>query len=188
MTMKKILLSILIITILPTQTLAADNPMFGIGHDNSVSVFIGQSTGPDTMFKMIAPHLWDFYSQTFFMANYSQPITIFRLPARQSIAFVHNISYENSHGLSFTAAGLSWDVALLNWNGWYLGIGLGPYFKDTKDRWVESRLVFGEKFFIGKNINDRWRAELMTLHMSNGNFTPINRGFNWAGLSVSYSF
>ena len=49
-------------------------------------------------------------------------------------------------------------------------------------------LVFGEKVFIGKNINENWHVELFTLHFSNGNFTPANEGFNFAGLSIGYKF
>ena len=86
------------------------------------------------------------------------------------------------------AVGISWDVAVINWNGFYLGVGIGPYMRDSRDRYVESRLVFGEKFFIGKNLTDRWRAEFFTLHFSNADFTEINRGFNYTGLAINYSF
>ena len=60
--------------------------------------------------------------------------------------------------------------------------------RDSGDKYVESRLVFGEKVFIGKNIGDRWRAELFTLHFSNGDFTELNSGFNYLGLGVHYNF
>jgi hypothetical protein len=167
---------------------AAGNPMFGASHDNSVSIYIAQGTGAGTLFKLVQPGLWNFEPMTLFMAQYSQPITIFRLPARQNLHFVQNVGYKSDKGLSFVAAGISLDAALINWRGFYAGIGLGPYMRDVHDRRVSSRLVFGEKFFIGKNLGDQWRAELFTLHFSNGNFTPINYGYNYAGLAVSRSF
>ena len=70
----------------------------------------------------------------------------------------------------------------------YIGAGIGPYMRDSHDRYVESRLVFGERVFIGKNIGNDWHIEFFTQHFSNGDFTEINRGFNFTGLSVSYSF
>ncbi|MDR0726446.1 MAG: acyloxyacyl hydrolase [Rickettsiales bacterium] len=170
------------------SAIAANSPFFGKGHENSIAIYAAQGTGGGTMFKLIQPVLWDFEPMTALMVQYSQPLKIFRLPARQSLHFVQNLSYESDRGLSFFAAGISWDVALLNWNGFYFGTGLGPYMRDSRDRRVESRLVFGEKVFIGKNINDRWRAEIFTLHFSNGNFTSVNDGFNYAGLAISCSF
>lgn len=186
--MKKLLFILAFILVLPTAVMAADNPMFGPGHENSIAIYTAQGAGDGTLFKLIQPGLWDFEPMTVVMAQYSQPITVFRLPGRQSLHFVGNHGYASDHDLSFVAVGLSWDVSLFDWNGFYIGLGLGPYMRDSKDHRVDSRLVFGEKFFIGKNINDRWRAEIFTLHFSNGNFTEVNDGFNYAGLAVSYSF
>lgn len=174
--------------ILPLYASAAQNPMFGPGDENSIMIYAGQSTGSGTLFKLIQPSLWEFGPQTLFMAQYSQPMTIFRLPARQNLAAVTSIAYESNHGLSFSAVGISWDVSLFDYRGFYIGAGLGPYMRDSRDRWVDSRLVFGEKFFIGKNIGDDWRIEFFTLHFSNGDFTDVNKGFNYTGLAVSYSF
>ena len=53
---------------------------------------------------------------------------------------------------------------------------------------VRADKRFGEKVFVGKNIGDRWRAELFTLHFSNGDFTELNSGFNYLGLGVHYNF
>jgi hypothetical protein len=184
--MKKIIAAFLMI--FPLSAVADGNPMFGAGHDNSVTVHVAQGTGPGTLFKLVQPGLWKFEPMTLFMAQYSQPITIFRLPARQNLHLAQNAGYRADRGLSFVAAGISWDAALINWRGFYAGIGLGPYMRDSHDRRVSSRLVFGEKVFIGKNLGDRWRAELFTLHFSNGNFTSTNHGYNYSGLAVGYSF
>ena len=90
--------------------------------------------------------------------------------------------------MHFLGIGISVDSALLQYDGWYMGIGIGPFMRDNMDRWVESRLVFAEKVFIGKNLNDNWNVELFTIHFSNGNFTPVNEGFNFAGLGFGYKF
>jgi len=185
--MKHILTSLIIITA-GAPAMAADNPMFGAAHQNAIAIHAAQGTGSGSLFKLADPLLWKIEPMTMLMVQYSQPMTIFRLPARQNLNIVQNIGYESDRGLSFVGVGISWDVALLNWRGWYLGGGLGPYMRDSHDRYVESRLVFGEKFFVGYQFDDAWRAEFFTLHFSNGDFTEINRGFNFTGINISFSF
>lgn len=166
----------------------AANPMFAKDMQNSIALYVGQGTGAGTLFKLVDPVLWEFEAMTVFMLQYSQPIEFFRLPSRLNFNIVQNFGYEGTKGLSFGGIGVSLDVSLFDWKGFYFGLGVGPYMRDSKDRYVESRLVFGEKVFIGKNILERWRLELFTLHFSNGDFTPVNKGFNYTGLSASYSF
>ena len=122
------------------------------------------------------------------MSQYAQPMTIFRMPARMNFNIIQNTAYNSAHGLSFFGGGISWDVAPISWHGIYVGIGVGPYYRNNYDRWVSSRLVFGEKFFIGTRIAEHTRIEFVTLHFSNGDFTETNFGFNFAGLSIGYSF
>lgn len=174
--------------LLYAQAAFANNPMFANNTQNSITLYTGQGTGSGSLFKLVDPFMWDFEPMTMLMLQYSQPSELFRLPSRINLSFVQNFGYHHDHGLSFMAIGISWDVAIINWKGFYLGGGIGPYMRDSRDRYVESRLVFGEKFFIGKNITDRWRAEFFTLHFSNGDFTEINRGFNYTGLAINYSF
>lgn len=182
------ILPVALVAFLITPTFAAPNPMFGDGDQNSFTLNIAQSTGHHNIRKLIWPFDWDIYSQTLIMATYAQPIEIFRLPSRMNLSIVQNIAYEDSKGLSFIGAGVSWDIALLQYRGFYFGVGIGPYYRDNHDRWVSSRLFFGEKVFIGKNITDHWRGELFTIHFSNGDFTETNSGFNFVGLGVNYSF
>ncbi|HNY25672.1 MAG TPA: acyloxyacyl hydrolase [Alphaproteobacteria bacterium] len=186
--MNRLIFSLFFI-IIPLVALADDvNPMFGKDNKNSINLYISQGTGSGTLFKLIAPNFWEFNSMNNFMLQYSQPSTIFRLPGRQSLHWVQNVAYRSDTGLSFGALGISWDASFFNWDGYYLGGGLGPYMRDSRDRWVESRLVFGLKFFIGKRLSDHWNAEFYTLHFSNGNFTQKNEGFNFAGFSIGYDF
>ena len=183
--MKKIFVSLT--AILATCTVSA-NPMFGNGHENSIAIFAGPGTGAGSLLKLVDPIEWEFSPMTTIGVTYSQPMSIFKIPARMNATVIQNIAYHSAKGLSFFGMGLSWDIAFLDCNGWYVGAGLGPYYRDNHDRWVSSRLVFGEKFFIGKNITDDLRVEFFTLHFSNGDLTETNRGFNFTGLAVGYSF
>ena len=183
--MKKV--SIFLIGIM-TITAAGANPMFCDGCRRSVSLSVAQGTGRGSLLKLIDPFDWAGASMTNIMAQYSVPMTIFDLDARMNASVMQNTAYASEHGLSFFGVGISWDVASEIYDGWYVGFGIGPYYRNNYDRWVSSRLVFGEKFFIGKNIGENLRAEIFTLHFSNGDFTPVNRGINFAGVSVSYGF
>ena len=167
---------------------AGENLMFGENDKNSISLNVAQSTGSHNIRKLIWPLDWDIYPQTLIMASYAQPMGIFRLPGRVSFNIVQNIAYESSKGLSFIGIGASWDASLIQYRGFYFGIGIGPYYRDNHDRWVSSRLFFGEKVFIGKKFSEHWRGEVFTLHFSNGDLTEVNHGFNFVGISANYSF
>ena len=184
--MKRIL-NALCLGFIISPALADTNVFFG-DKINSFSLYATQSTDSGSLLKLIQPGIWDFAPQNFVMLQYSQPIKFFRLDSRLNLDVGQNFAYGSSRGLSFMGIGISVDSALLQYNGWYFGIGIGPFMRDNMDRWVESRLVFGEKVFIGKNLNENWNFELYTIHFSNGNFTPANEGFNFAGIGVGYKF
>lgn len=171
-----------------TPVFAAHNPMFGDLDGNSITLNIAQSTGSHNIRKLVWFPDWEISPQTLVMVSYAQPMQILRMPSRMNISVVQNIAYESSKGLSFIGVGASWDIALLQYRGFYMGIGIGPYYRDNRDRWVSSRLMFGEKVFLGKNISDNWRAELFTIHFSNGDLTETNSGFNFVGIGINYSF
>ena len=183
--MKK-LITILLLT-LPVGVWAESNVFFG-EHDNLITIYATQSTGSGSLLKLVQPGIWDLLPQTFVMFQYSQPMKFFRLDSRLNLNIGQNFAYNSSKGLSFLGIGISIDSALLQYHGWYMGIGIGPFMRDEMDRWVESRLVFKEKFFIGKSFANNWNIEIATIHFSNGNFTPANQGFNFAGVSVGYKF
>ena len=164
------------------------NVMFGPDAKNSFSLYVSNGTDCGSLFKIVNPFDWRYSPMNLIMIGYSQPMELLRLPGRVNVNAMQNIAYGSAHGLSFMGIGISWDIAFLNWHGFYVGAGLGPYMRDNRDRWVSSRLFFGEKFFIGKNINDDWRIEFMTTHFSNGDLTETNFGFNFVGFSVNYSF
>lgn len=176
------------IILLPINAHSLQNPMFAYGTQNSIMISVGQSTGQGNLGKLVAPWEWDMTPATITMIQYSQPITILRLPARINISGGQNFAYHSMDGASFGAIGVSWDILLAARAGFYFGIGIGPYMRDSGDKYVKSRLVFGEKVFIGKNITNKIRAEFFTLHFSNGDFTNPNHGFNFTGLGINYSF
>lgn len=176
-----------ILATLSTGAFAESNVFFG-EKMNSITLYAQQSVGSGTLLKLVQPGIWDFCPQTFIMAQYSQPIQFFRLDSRLNLNVGSNFAYKSSDGLGFLGIGISVDSALLQYKGWYIGIGIGPFMRDSRDRWVESRLVFQEKFFIGKSFANNWNIEFATIHFSNGNFTPVNEGFNFAGISVGYKF
>lgn len=184
--MKKYVAIFTVLSLL-APTVANGNVMFG-DKINSITLYGAQSTGSGTLLKLVQPGLWDIGPQTFVMIQYAQPIKFFRLDSRLNLNIGQNFGYNSNSGLSFSGIGISVDTALLQYNGWYTGIGIGPFMRGTMDYWVESRLVFGEKFFIGKSVNERWNFEIFTIHFSNGNFTETNEGFNFAGFSIGYKF
>ena len=183
----KRLISVIAIAAFCLPAVADSNVLFG-EHDNSITLYAAQSTGSGSLLKLIQPGLWDFAPQTFVMFQYSQPIKFFRLDSRLNLNVGNNFAYKSSDGLNFFGVGISIDTALLQYHGWYMGIGIGPFMRDRMDRWVESRLVFKEKFFIGKSLDDNWNIEIATIHFSNGNFTTANEGFNFFGMSIGYKF
>ena len=184
--MKKII-SILSLCACLSPAFAESNIFFG-DKINSITVYGAQSTGSGSLLKLIQPGVWDVSPQTFLMGMYSQPIQFFRLDSRLNLNVGQNFAYNSSRGLSFFGIGISIDTALLQYDDWYMGIGIGPFMRDEMDYWVESRLVFEEKVFIGKNINENWNFEIFTMHFSNGNFTEKNEGFNFAGIGFGYKF
>ncbi len=116
--MKHILTSLIIITA-GAPAMAADNPMFGAAHQNAIAIHAAQGTGSGSLFKLADPLLWKIEPMTMLMVQYSQPMTIFRLPARQNLNIVQNIGYESDRGLSFVGVGISWDGAGGIWAaGW----------------------------------------------------------------------
>ncbi len=179
---------VICILLVPTISHAQHNPMFAIHTRNSIGIYAAQSTGHGDLGHLVAPWEWNFSPMTLVMFQYSQPITFLRLPSRINIHALQNFSYHGARGTSFGAIGISLDVLFAAWRGFYFGIGIGPYMRDSGDKYVDSRLVFGERVFIGKNITPRIRGEIFTLHFSNGDFTDPNHGFNFAGLGINVSF
>lgn len=171
-----------------TPSLAVGNPMFSPNTRNSIGLYLAQNTSHGDLGHLVFPWQWQISPTTLAMIQYSQPIEILRMPSRVNVHALQNIAYRSADGASFGAIGISWDVAFFSFCDWYIGAGLGPYIRDSGDKYVSSRLVFGERVFIGHRISEHMHAELFTLHFSNGDFTDQNRGFNFLGLGINVSF
>lgn len=162
--------------------------MFAPDTRNSIGIYASQGTSQGDLGHLVFPWDWHISPMTMAMFQYSQPITILRMPSRVNVHALQNFGYRGANGTSFGAIGISWDIAFFNYCDWYIGAGIGPYMRDSGDKYVTSRLVFGERVFIGKRIGNRVFTELFTMHFSNGDFTELNRGFNFLGLGINFSF
>ena len=110
--MKKFITVFLAIVTMPAFADNAYNPMFGNNNKNSIALYVSQGTGPGSLFKLVDPFLWEFEPMTNLMLQYSQPLSIFRLPSRMNLTFGQNLGYGHDRGLSFMAIGVSWDVSI----------------------------------------------------------------------------
>ncbi len=103
---------------------AAANPMFGPDRENAITIYAAQGTGGGSLIKLIDAVQWDISPMSLVMAQYSQPMRLFRLPARMNLNVVQNTAYHSNHGLSFFGVGISWDGGFeLAWvlSGWRRG-------------------------------------------------------------------
>lgn len=169
---------------------AASNPFFG-DNKNQIGITYGRSTGPGgsllsslTFTLGQENHAEDF---NYFMLQYSQPTTFFRLPARLNgtvgITF-GNVPDAPSQGI----AGISEDVAILHWRGFYYGYGLGGAIQGRVTKRENSQFVFSAKSFLGYRITDAWSVEIVGIHYSNAGLNSPNRGYNFIGLTGLFAF
>ncbi|EMZ39966.1 hypothetical protein C826_00792 [Helicobacter bilis WiWa] len=91
--------------------------------------------------------------------------------------------------------GVSQDIVLsIPRTNLYAGVGIGIYIRTLLDSRMNSAFTFGEKVFIGYNYTVANKGgggiscEIFVKHYSNGDLTPLNKGFNFFGASVGYSF
>ena len=114
--MKRCFTILSLLVALPAFAESGDvNPMFGADNENSIALYVGQGTGPGSLFKLVDPFLWEFEPMTNLMVQYSQPASIFRLPSRINLAFVQNFGYGHDRGLSFMAVGMCRDNLRFRW-------------------------------------------------------------------------
>jgi lipid A 3-O-deacylase len=170
---------------------ASENPIFGDAQ-NQISVKASIGTGGSSMYNLLGIR-WKMEPFSFFSVEYSQPITFFRLPARQNIEIGTTYGFDKRDGedwshYSWPIIGLSMDPVLLHTERCYAGVGVGPYIKWQVDSRQDSRFVFGTKVFMGCRVNNSFGVELFTKHFSNGNLTPINAAYNFVGLDVNVNF
>jgi hypothetical protein len=167
---------------------AANNPFFG-KHQNQIAFNLGQ--GFDTGW-IVAPPFRPVPYNTIHL-QYSQPTTLFSLPARQSVNASMNIGFGKKYhwdwrDFSIPIAFVSEDVALAWGDDWALGAGAGFGFQMQQNDRIGSKLVFQFKIFGRYNISENYGLELFMQHFSNGNTAPENNSYLFWGVGLSYNF
>ena len=150
-----------------TPVFAAHNPMFGDSDSNSITINIAQSTGSHNIRKLVWFPDWEISPQTLVMVSYAQPMQILRMPSRMNISVVQNIAYESSKKLSYIGVGASWDIALLQYRGFYFGVGIGPYylgFVTVEEYGAYSELVCSWPCLVPCGVDERSLCELIGKH------------------------
>ncbi|WP_216822081.1 acyloxyacyl hydrolase [Aliivibrio sp. EL58] len=166
--MKKLLLIFIIIY---SNNIRASN--------NQLMIYTGQSSRSSGLEELYTVKL-----------QYSQPNEFFRIPGRRNIEagfFAFGEHESNLDENNQFIAGLSQDLYLLNSPFLYAGAGLGGYIKSKSTERISSKVTFGQKVFIGVNVN-RVNIEAYFRHYSNGTLTNKNAGQNFVGLAVGYYY
>lgn len=167
---------------------AAINPFMGDA-ENQIAFYIGQ--GFDNGYIVPLPyHIVPFYITQF---QYSQPVTFFRMPARQSLNIAETIGLGKKYGwdwrkLSIPLVLASGDVALLYGSHWYTGVGAGVGLQAQENERLGAKLLFQFKLFYGYRFNDSWGMEIYAQHFSNANTANENYSYAFYGLGATYNF
>lgn len=154
-------------------TFATANPMFG-EYQNQAKIYGGSYVG-DTQFER---------ASVFAMAEYAQPVTFLRLPARVNL----HAGLSSGTDITWTITGGSLDVVLLSSGRFYAGAGMGIFYRNKQTMRLSSRFTFGERGFIGYRISDKLSTEIFVQHFSNGDITDRNLGYNFAGVGMVWNF
>lgn len=169
----KLLFLGLFIAVTPSVFAYEINPMFG-DFNNQIGIYGGYAVGAT------APERFNGYG----LVQYSQPMSIFRLPGRRNI----HAGYVNSRSDPWYMAGGSLDVALVSSNRTWFGVGVGVNYRNTDTAGMNSRLIFGERVFIGYRLADNFNLEIYAQHYSNGDLSEKNKGYNFIGFAGFVNF
>lgn len=185
--MKKILCTLCALSV-PAIAHADTNPFFN-GYDNQVALNFGW--GVDSGFLLPAPVRW----APFIMlhAQYSQPTTFFRLPARKSLNITQTLGSGTSRGwhwdkYTIPIVTISEDVILAHNKKWYFYSGLAVGMQMQQNERIGSKLLFGFKLGTGYKLSECTNLELFMQHYSNGNTAPENNSYAFFGAGLTYSF
>ena len=167
---------------------AAENPFFQ-GYENQVAFNFGVGTNHGFL---ISPPT-QFVPFVMLQVQYSQPASLFRLYARQSVNIIQTIGFGDKYGwrwekYTIPIAMLSEDVILASGNSWYAFTGIGVGFQAQQNERIGSKLLFGFRIGAGYRLTECTSVELFMQHMSNGNTAPENNSYALYGLSFAYNF
>jgi hypothetical protein len=168
---------------------AAGNNLFFGETKNQFGFQAGQSVGKGGFWRLVPGNDWELESFQNYSVQYSQEFDFFRIPSRQNIHLGVFAAYKNDIKEAVDpVAGMSWDVPLLRYDGFYFGGGLGVYIKLTHSGRQDSLFMFGEKLFLGYRVSEKFSMELYTQHFDNAGLTPVNGGYTFFGLAALWNF
>jgi hypothetical protein len=180
------------------MSVAATNPFFG---DNQNQIMLNLGQGVNSFGLVPIPEMFVPYNMAQF--TYSQPTTVFRLPARQNFNFTKTIGYgekyqytDYTHTFTWNwqeyaseIASITWDVALLHSDYWYFGVGVGVAVQGRQNERAGTKFMLPFKMFLGYRFTENWNAEIFTQHFSNGDTGGMaNYSYNFIGLGIGYGF
>ncbi|MDR1826198.1 MAG: acyloxyacyl hydrolase [Rickettsiales bacterium] len=200
--MKKLLYSLLIVNyslFIGTLAPARANPFFGESQ-NQIMFNFGQGVND----SWILPKPEQPVPFNMLQLAYSQPLTFFRMPSRQTMSFIRTIGYGKKYTYldeddilqewDWTSYGtemvlLSFDTALLYGKDWYFGAGLSLGMQRKFNYRFGTRIMTGVKLTAGYKLSDRWTTEMFMQHLSNGDTGGINNyAYNFYGIGIGYNF
>ena len=166
----------------------ARNPFTGENR-NQIALYLSQ--GVNGGFLIPPPTQWVPFS--FVQAQYSQPTTFFRIPARQSINVGQTIGMGKAYGWNWTKFTipmifLSEDAALLHGKHWYFSTGAGMGLQAQQNERLGAKLLFQFKIAGGLHMTKHLSGEIFIQHFSNANTARENHSYGFYGLGMSYSF
>jgi hypothetical protein len=184
------------------------NPFFG-EKQNQIMLNLGQ--GVNSFSLIPVPDFLVPYNMA--ALTYSQPATVFRLPARQNFTVTQTVGYGrkyqytdhldtfewNWNEYNTTIASITWDVALLHGDRWYFGAGMGLAMQGRQTVRECTKFLIPFRVFFGYRITDSWNLELFTQHFSNGDAGGEgflsdkmahggNYSYNFFGVGIGYNF
>ena len=186
-TMKKITI-LLPILMFCGVAYADDNPFMG-KYENQVALNLGW--GVDSGIIVPPPARWvPFY---FIHAQYSQPTTFFKLPARQSLNIGQTLGFGKKYGWHWDKYTIpmvfaSGDAALLQWRDAYFSAGAGVGLQAQQNERLGAKLLFQFKLIAGYRATDRIGIEAFVQHFSNANTAEDNHSYAFYGAGLTYSF
>lgn len=185
--MKKLLTSLIII-MAACPAMAEHNPFMG-NNKNQIALNFGQGVE----FGYLTPPPWRYVPFYFFHAQYSQPTTFFKIPARQSLNIGQTVGFGEKYHWQwdrFTVpmVFLSEDISLFEYNNFYFAAGAGGGLQAKQNKRLGSKWLFQFKIIAGYRINDTFGIEAFMQHFSNGNTAPENHSYAFYGMGLTYSF
>jgi hypothetical protein len=121
-------------------------------------------------------------------AYYSQKNKFFRLQGRRTFDVLGFLWEGKDSKYNSFLLGASQDIIIPAYKNIFVGTGVGSYISTIKlTPRVNSKFVFGLKFFVGLKYNDEC-IEFVYKHFSNGDLSDTNLGYDFASVTMVHNF